>query len=124
MRGRAVGVAVVCHQPLDRDAVGTVEADGAAQEADRRDRPFIAQDLDVGKAGGVVDADVDELPATAAGRVPAAGVGAVTEAALDRAQLLDVDVDQLARSGALIAVRRLGRLEPAELAQADSGQDP
>ena len=68
--------------------------------------------------------DVDELPATAAGRVPAAAVGAVTEAALDRAQLLDLDVDQLARSGALIAVRRLGRLEPAELAQADSGQDP
>jgi hypothetical protein len=44
--------------------------------------------------------------------------------ALDAAELLDVDVDQLTRPAALVAVRRLGWLQAAELAEADSLQDP
>jgi len=42
--------------------------------------------------------------------------------ALDAAELLDVDVDQLAGTPTLIAVGRLGRLQPRELAQPDAQQ--
>jgi hypothetical protein len=38
----------------------------------------------------------------------------------DPPELLDVNVDQLARLAALVAVRWLGRLEPGSLAQADA----
>jgi len=47
----------------------------------------------------------------------------VPGAALDASELLYVDVDELARVAALVAVGRLGRLEPRELAQADPRQD-
>ncbi|MDQ3355684.1 MAG: hypothetical protein M3502_03010 [Actinomycetota bacterium] len=40
--------------------MGSVEVDGAAEEGDRRCRPLVAEHLDVGQAGGVVDADVDD----------------------------------------------------------------
>ena len=42
----------------------------------------------------------------------------------DPPELLDVDVDQLARARALVAVGRLGRLEAAALAEADPLQPP
>ena len=35
---------------------------GALQEASRGLRPLVGEHLDVGEAGGVVDADVAELP--------------------------------------------------------------
>src|SRR5215217_4988842 len=41
----------------------------------------------------------------------------------DAPEFLDVDVDQLARSGALVALDRL-QAEAAELAHPDPGQDP
>jgi hypothetical protein len=61
--GGAVGGAVVCHQALDRDAVGAVEANGTAQEADDGLGLLVGKHLDVGEAGGVVDADMHALPA-------------------------------------------------------------
>ena len=42
----------------------------------------------------------------------------------DPAELLHVDVDELARPLLLVAVRRLERLQPPELAQPDPGQIP
>ncbi len=63
MDRRAVGRAVIRHHALDRDAVAVVERDRAAQEADGCGGFLVGQDLDVGQAGGVIDADVDELPA-------------------------------------------------------------
>jgi hypothetical protein len=41
----------------------------------------------------------------------------------DPAELLDIDVQQLARPLALVAIGRLGGLEPGELAEPDPGQD-
>ena len=58
-----VGATVVGEQALDPHPVAPEEVDGAAQEADRGARLLVLQDLDVGQACGVVDADVDELPA-------------------------------------------------------------
>ena len=74
-----------------------------------------------GEPGRVIDADVDVFPAdsvaslSAVARDPVAGTS-------NAAKLLDVDVEELARPLALVAVRRLGRLEPRQLAQPDPGQ--
>jgi hypothetical protein len=122
---RDLGRAVVSHQALHTDAVGVVEAQRAAKEADRGGGLLVGEDLNVGQAGGIVDADVHVLPADLA--LCALGVGvlvagdAVSGAALDAPELLDVDVDQLAGMAALVAVGRLGRLKPRELAQRDAG---
>ena len=45
------------------DAVGGEVGDRAAEEADRGRRFLVLEHLDVGEPGGVVDADVDVLPA-------------------------------------------------------------
>ena len=63
MRGRAVGGAVVGDHALDGDAVAGVELDRAAQERDGGGRFLVGQDFGVGQAGGVVDGDVNGVPA-------------------------------------------------------------
>jgi hypothetical protein len=74
-----------------------------------------------------VDADVHVLPADAAAAVsraalvsPIAG-DAMASAAADPVELLDVDVNELAWTLALVAIRRLGRLEPRQPAEVESG---
>ena len=61
--GAAVAGAVVGHDALDADAVGAVVSDGAAQKRGSGDGLLVCEHFDVGQAGGVVDADVDVLPA-------------------------------------------------------------
>jgi hypothetical protein len=84
---------------------------------------LVGHDLGVGEPGGVVDADVDELPAGCAQSLRADLLLAAPVAddamagAEDAAQLLDVEVQQPAGPGVLVAVGRLGQVESAELAQ-------
>src|SRR4051812_12034418 len=133
--GRAVWGAVVGDQRLDADAVAGVVLDGAAQEPDGGDGLLVSENFDVGQTGRVVDSDVHVLPArlilALAGSI---GLGrrtleatvamhAVAGPAVDAAELLDVDVNQLAGPGSLVAHRGL-QAEPAELAHPDSGEDP
>src|ERR671911_801641 len=114
MDRRAVGRAVVGHQPLDADAVAAVELDRPLEKRDRGAGLLVSEDLDVGQAGRVVDADVYELPALRGAAPACATVGVLAIApaadavpyAGDDPELFDVDVDQLARPGALIAIRR------------------
>jgi hypothetical protein len=128
--GRDVGGAVVGEDPLDRDPVAGEEADRSAQEDEGGRRPLVAQDLGVGEAGGVVDADVDELPAGGSA-ASARSVGEprgvvlvcrepVPGAAGDPAEPLDVDVDELAGARALIAPRRL-EAQPPQATEARGG---
>src|SRR3954452_20641302 len=107
-----IGGAVVGHQTLDPDAAGAVEGERTAQEADRRRRLLVDQHLDVGEPRCVVDADVDELPADPARALTVGAVAAraVARSLADPAELLDVDVDELAGSGALVGDRRLPRV--------------
>ena len=60
---RDVGATVVCHHGLDGDPVPLVEADRSAQEADRGGAFLVSEDLGIREAGGVVDRDVNVLPA-------------------------------------------------------------
>jgi hypothetical protein len=104
---RAIGGSVVGEHTLDGDAVSGVEAQSSPQETDRCAGALISQHLDVGQAAEVVDRDVAELPADSAAtgaprprsRVVVLAAGdAVAGAALDPPELLDVDVDELARA--------------------------
>src|SRR5689334_828362 len=133
MGGRAVGRAIVGHQPLDRDPVRSVEGHRSPQEADDGLRLLVGQHLGIGQAGGVIDANVNPVPAGLAAPYacsvrmslrflgPAAAEYPVTgPVGADPAELLDVDMDQLARPAPLVSADRLLGTQAAELAQADS----
>jgi hypothetical protein len=107
----------------------------AAEECDRGAGLLVRQHLGVGEPGGVVDGDVHVIPAD---RLAAAAIAvgdravvvlaqavthALSGAALDAPELLDVDVNELAGALALITLGRL-EPEPAQTAHPDPGQDP
>ena len=103
----SVGGAVVGDHALDFDAVAAEEAQGAGEEAHSGGRLLVGEHLGVGEAAVVVDGDVDVLVADGVAplavlvgvdRVVVLRPAADTPAggALDPAQLLDVDVHELA----------------------------
>jgi hypothetical protein len=110
---------------LTRTALGE-PGDCAAQERDGAAGRQRRQDLGVGQTRVVIDHHVDVLEAShAAALVPAPLAAAVADDAMagaearDPPKRLDVHVDELACSAALIAIGRLGRLEPGALAEPD-----
>src|SRR5215213_2881949 len=111
----AIAGAVVAEHALDGDAHRREPDDRALEEAGGCRSQLVRQLLGIGEPGGVVDADMQELPARRAAplrpgldlRAPIAGDPVAGAALADPPQLLDVDVDELARSLALVAVRRL-----------------
>ena len=107
----AIAGAVVGHHPRHLDAEAGVVGDGGREEGDGALLLLVGQDLREGQAGGVVDRDVDELPAGAARLALLRIAGDAMADALEAAELLDVDVDQFAGMLALVAADRLGRLE-------------
>ena len=95
-RRERVGQAVVGHDPLDADAEAGEPGERPGEEAGVSGR-LVGQDLGVGQARGVIDGDVQEFPADAAlCCAPRAVAGDPVADAVDPAELLDVDVDQLA----------------------------
>jgi hypothetical protein len=104
----AVGGAVVGQHALDDDAVAREEGSGAAQEGDGGGRFLVTKHLGVGESAVVVDRDVDVFPADGRAAMPvfvgegwlvvvAAAADPFPGATLDPAELLDVDVHELAR---------------------------
>ena len=87
---------------------------------------LVGQDLREGDARGIVDADVDELPADAAASCALAGAiaGDAMADALEAAELLDVDVDHLAGMLALVAAHRFGRLDVLQPRQSGTLEHP
>jgi hypothetical protein len=59
---RAIGGAVVSEECLRRDALEGIPMEGSVEEAGRRLAFLVREDLHVGEAGVVVDADVGTLP--------------------------------------------------------------
>ena len=103
-----VAGAVVGQDPLDGDALAGEPGLGPGPEPGGGVLALIAEDLDVGQAGVVVDGVVDVVIPTPAGgsATVAYSLGAsdhaVAAAVGDPAQLLDVDVDQ--RTGGVMFV--------------------
>ena len=131
----AVRGPVVGQYPLDGDSVPGVELDRSPEERDHGWRLVVSENFGVGQAAAVIDRDVDVFPAgdlaVDPGGVSSPGtacpVGHADDAgrgaALDPAEFLDVDVNQLPRTSSLVA---LGWLEAdaSELAHSDAGEDP
>src|SRR6188474_2655360 len=112
----------------DRHAEAVVIGDGGLEEGDRALRLLVRHDHGEGDARGVVDADMDELPAGAftsgpCVALPPAVAGDAVADLVEAAELLDVDVDELAGVLAFVAPHRLGRLEVPEAAQAGALED-
>lgn len=86
---------------------------------------FVGHDLSEGDARGVVDTDMYELQADATTVGPAGAVtGDAVADAIEPAELLDTDVDELAGMLALVAADRLGGLQVAHPADPQTLQDP
>jgi len=115
----AVAGAVVGHDPLDAHALGGEPGDGATEEPDAGGALLIVEDLDVGEAAGVIDGDVHDVPPGPIG-APVAALAAMGGQAgtVEPAELLDVDVDQLAGVAAAVPVRGLGWFQPGQTVQA------
>jgi hypothetical protein len=79
------------------DAEALVGGDGGGEEGDGAARPLVGQDLREGQTRGIIDRDVDELPTEAAAVALTLAIprDAVADA-IEAAELLDVDVEQLA----------------------------
>ena len=71
------------------------------------------RDLDIGQARGVIDSDVDKVPADAPVAVLSLSRDAMAST-LDTPEFLDIQMQELARVLLLVAPRRLGRLERLE----------
>jgi hypothetical protein len=65
---------VVGHDALDADAAVAEPAAGADEKAARRGAALVLEDLDIGEPRGVVDGDVDDVPAGTAALAAAAAV--------------------------------------------------
>src|SRR6185295_14549744 len=108
---RFVAGAVVGHHPLNLDAEAFVVGQSGLEEGGSTAFLLIGHDLGEGDARVVVDGDMDELPAEPfAARspiaLPSAIAGDAVANAIDPAELLDIEVDHLARMLALVATRR------------------
>jgi hypothetical protein len=122
----AVGGAVIGHDPLDADALTAEPRQCATEKPDRALLFLVRQDLAVRQTRGVVDANVQCLPADAVVPIdrarPASG-DAVADTG-DAPELLGVEVDQLARAFALVAHDRRLLIKRRQPVQTQPAQNP
>ncbi len=100
----AVAAAVVGEDALDRGAAILVGGDHGTGNRDGVFGGLGGSDLDLGKAGVVIDGDIHVLPAGAGVSSFAVLVDAFSDLP-ETAQLLDVRVHELAGVGVLIPIR-------------------
>jgi hypothetical protein len=121
----SIARAIVGHHPSNRDAEALVVGQGCLQEGGGALFLLIGHDLRESDARSVVDADMDKLPADATAVALAGAVaGDAVADPVEAAELLDVDMDHLARRFALVANDRRGRLQILDPAQAQTLQNP
>ena len=113
----AIGAAVVRHHALDSDAAGRVPSAGPVQEAHGGRRQLILQHFAVGHTARIIDGGVQDLPADAFHPPRVIPMDTMADAA-DPAELLRVDVQQLAGALALIPHHGRRRLEARQAGQA------
>ena len=98
---RTVAGAVVGHDAGDLDAEAAVVGDGCPEEGGGALLPLVGQDAGEGDPRGVVDADVDELPAHAA-RFPLAAVAG--DAVADGLEAAEDEVGVVSYNASLVAL--------------------
>src|SRR5262245_35528972 len=119
----AVGGTVVAHDLLDADPAVREPEDRPLEEPDGGRGPFVGEDLDVGQTSGVVDRDVDGLPAGATVVAARASAPGPVARPVEPAEFLDIDMHQLAGVAAAVPVGRLGWPELEEAVQPQAAQN-
>jgi len=89
---RAIGGSVVGEECLRSDALEGVPVESSLEESGGRFALLVRENLDVGEAGVVIDADVGALPARPLSLPPAVSGNAVPRPTDDASELLDVQV--------------------------------
>src|SRR4051794_33525230 len=116
--------AIVGHHTGNRDAKVRVVGDRGLEEADRALLLLVRKDLREGDPGGVVDADVDELPPDApALALPRSVAGHAMADVIKATELFDINVDQFAGMFALVAANRRGGFERLDAVEAEAPED-
>jgi hypothetical protein len=119
----AVGAATIGEEALDLDATSRVKADGLVESVEHGGKFFVGEETSEGEAGVIVDGDVEAFDA-GAWIAKGAIAGGADARACEAAQLLDVEVEELARLGVFIAEgRRFGRIERREAVEMMATQD-
>src|SRR5258708_17970761 len=118
---RAIAGAVVGHDAGDFDAVAGVPGDEASKEGGSGWGSFVSQNFGISQTGGVVDSDVNELPAGSSTALSAVACDAVADD-LNPAQLLGVDVDELPGMVSLVAADGFFRVEGLEPREGPRGK--
>src|SRR4051794_14641358 len=96
--------AIVGHHTGNHDAEARGVGDRGLEEGDRALLLLVREDLRKGHAGGVIDADVDELPPDAPALALTGSIaGDAMADAVEAAELFDIDVDQFAGMLTLVA---------------------
>src|SRR3954463_10124742 len=120
----AIAGAIVGHHTGDRDAEVRVVGDRGLEEGDRALLLLVRADLREGHPGGVVDADVDELPSDASAlALPRSVAGDAMADPVEAAELFGIDVDQFAGMRALVAANRRGRFKRLDAVEAKAPED-
>lgn len=117
----AFGLAVVGEHALDVDAERCVPRDGAGEETEGRRGRLVGQHFRIREARVIIDGDVHVLPALTARLAAATAVDAMADA-LDAAELLDVEVHELAGPIALVAREAARAINGWQAALADAPQ--
>src|SRR5439155_26355780 len=97
-----VARAVVGHDAGDFDAVAGVPRDQAFKEGGSGRRSLVSQDFGISQTGGIVDSDMNDLPANSPGAQPSVACDAVADD-FNAGQLLGIDMDELSRMVSLVA---------------------
>jgi len=113
---REIGWAVVGHNGADPDIESPVVGHGPFQVTGGGVLSFVGQDFDIGQARPIVDADVDEFPASPLGSDAAIAMDAMSDAN-DAPELLDVQMEEVAGPAPFIAPWRLLGLEKLQPVQ-------
>jgi len=115
-KGRTVGGAVISHDASDRDPEGLEVIEGAREEGSSGLFALVGQDFGVGQARMVVDADVGDLEAGAEAAFLMSAGNARADA-VETAELLGVEMEQVTGRGVLVANdgrRRVQRAQPGQ----------
>jgi hypothetical protein len=116
-----IAVTIIGEQATNGDTQGLVVSNGGVQEGDGGSGGKGGEDLGEGDAGVVIDGDVKVLPA-AVKLAAAASIGTNHNAG-EASQLLNIEVEQIARGSVLITDQRRSRLQIAHAVQTQAAKN-
>ena len=118
----AIAAAIIGEQGADRDAVAGVEVNRIPQEGDGGMGLLIGEELSKGQARVIVDSDMQGLRARMFVLTTAAAIAAPNDL-LVAGHALDVEMQQIAGEGMLIAHHRRPRMQIAPAAETSTLQN-